>query len=158
MKKRSEQKVRKMRKSSGCKHPSTSLVYSPARANRTTIRRLYHHWRKERGLPDRCDNTECVFYSEPLIWNGKPLPLILDHIEGNNSDNRPEMLRYLCPACESQLPTRGGANRGRVVDRHSNGFQLVERDGRKSYTYFPSGGMQFGGSAEVAFVPAKKTE
>lgn len=39
------------------------------------------------------------------LWNGKPLVLQLDHINGNNSDNRIENLHWLCPNCHSQTDT-----------------------------------------------------
>ena len=41
---------------------------------------------------------------EPF-WNGKKLTLILDHINGKNTDNRIENLRWVCPNCNMQLPT-----------------------------------------------------
>lgn len=40
-------------------------------------------------------------------WNGKPLTLQLDHINGKHSDNRIENLRILCPNCHSQTSTWG---------------------------------------------------
>jgi len=38
-------------------------------------------------------------------WQNKPLVLRLDHINGNNKDDRLENLRWVCPNCDSQLDT-----------------------------------------------------
>lgn len=47
--------------------------------------------------------------------NDKPLTLILDHINGNNKDDRLENLRWVCPNCNQQLDTTGYKNPNRVV-------------------------------------------
>lgn len=39
------------------------------------------------------------------VWRGAHLTLEVDHINGNNKDNRPENLRFVCPNCHSQFPT-----------------------------------------------------
>lgn len=44
-------------------------------------------------------------------WNGKPLTLQVDHVNADNSDNRPENLRFLCPNCHSQTDTWGNKMR-----------------------------------------------
>lgn len=44
------------------------------------------------------------------IWMGEPIPLELDHINGNSQDNRLENLRILCPTCHAQTPTYRGKN------------------------------------------------
>ena len=44
-------------------------------------------------------------------WQGKPMPLILDHINGVNNDNRLENLRFVCSNCDTQLDTYKSRNR-----------------------------------------------
>jgi hypothetical protein len=53
-------------------------------------------------------------------WNGKPLRLHLDHINGIRNDNRFENLRFLCPNCHQQTETWGNKNGGRRGTRTPN--------------------------------------
>lgn len=46
---------------------------------------------------------------EPF-WNGKPMPLVLDHVNGINNDNRLENLRFVCSNCDTQLETYKSRN------------------------------------------------
>lgn len=46
-------------------------------------------------------------------WMGEPIPLELDHIDGNASNNDPGNLRLLCSNCHSLTPTAKGRNRGK---------------------------------------------
>ncbi len=55
----------------------------------------------------------CALCGIDTVWNGDPLVLVLDHINGNADDNRRENLRLVCPNCDSQLPTYKSRNRGR---------------------------------------------
>jgi 5-methylcytosine-specific restriction endonuclease McrA len=52
--------------------------------------------------------VECGIEDE---YNGKPITLQVDHINGINTDNRVENLRWLCPNCHSQTDTFGQKKR-----------------------------------------------
>src|SRR4030042_2391085 len=108
------------------------LSYRKKGASQATVRRHYLLWRHKQALPERSDNQQCLFYTKTLVWNDKPIKLILDHRNGNNSDNCTKNLRLLCPNCESQLDTRGGANKGRV-EKSEGGFALISREGKRHY-------------------------
>lgn len=45
-------------------------------------------------------------------WNGKPMTLIVDHIDGKSDNNLLSNLRIVCPNCDSQLSTYKGRNKG----------------------------------------------
>jgi 5-methylcytosine-specific restriction endonuclease McrA len=71
-------------------------------ATRLTIRKLLI---KTKG-------NQCAVCSLPGIWHGKPITMIVDHEDGNASNNLPSNLRLLCPNCNSQTPTFCGRNKG----------------------------------------------
>lgn len=53
-----------------------------------------------------CNNTD---------WLGVPIPLELEHRNGDRFDNRIENLTLLCPNCHALTPTYRGRNIGRVA-------------------------------------------
>lgn len=56
--------------------------------------------------------NQCAICGCAPSWNGRPLTLVLDHINGVSGDNRLENLRLLCPNCNSQTATFCGRNAG----------------------------------------------
>ena len=68
---------------------------------------------KARLLREGVLKNRCYACGRDPIWRGKPLVLILDHKNGNRSDNRLGNLRLLCPNCNSQQQTFAGKNKGR---------------------------------------------
>jgi hypothetical protein len=52
-------------------------------------------------------------------WEGGPIPLELDHVDGDRRNNDPSNLRLLCPNCHALTPTYRGRNIGRRPSRHA---------------------------------------
>lgn len=74
-------------------------------SNRTALKkRLY-----KMGFKEEC--SECGLGNE---WNGKPITLQVDHINGIYNDNRLENLRIICPNCHTQTPSYAGRTKGVV--------------------------------------------
>lgn len=63
------------------------------------------------GIPERCENC-----GTGPVWNGRPMTLEIDHINGDWSDDRAENLRLLCPNCHAITDTwcRGGTRRAQI--------------------------------------------
>lgn len=65
---------------------------------------LFQRLKNERGWEHKC--SVCGL----LEWNGKPIPLEIDHINGVHSDNRIENIRAICPNCHAQTHNYKGKN------------------------------------------------
>lgn len=57
-------------------------------------------------------------------WEGAPIPLVLDHVNGNSDDWSFENLRLLCCNCDAQTETYKGKNRGN--GRHARRLRYAE--------------------------------
>lgn len=74
--------------------------------NSTASQAVLRNW----YLKGEYTEYRCAICGQLPFWNGKELSLTLDHINGNNKDNRLENLRWVCPNCDRQLPTFAGRN------------------------------------------------
>ena len=54
---------------------------------------------------------KCAICGMDDFWNGEHLNFILDHIDGDASNNYRNNLRLICPNCDSQLPTYKSRNK-----------------------------------------------
>jgi hypothetical protein len=70
-------------------------------------------------------NGRCCICGITAEWNGLPLVFVLDHVDGNSSDNSRANVRLICPNCDTQLPTYKARNRGNGRhyrrERYANG-------------------------------------
>jgi 5-methylcytosine-specific restriction endonuclease McrA len=82
------------------------LLVSGSQANSDRLRRRLIRSGIKNALCEICGNTE---------WNGQPISLELDHVNGKSNDNRLENLRILCPNCHAQTETYRGRNIGNAI-------------------------------------------
>ena len=62
-------------------------------------------------------------------WQGVPISLQLDHIDGNSDNNHKDNLRLLCPNCHSQTDTFGAKNKGngRLYRRQNRNSEYTDK-------------------------------
>lgn len=85
---------------------------------------------KRRLIRDGLLKNECAICQLAPSWNGLPLVLVLDHINGTNDDARFENLRLLCPNCNSQQDTFAG--------RRLRSIRIADRKPRPTLHTWPS--------------------
>jgi|LakMenE01Jun11ns_1017448.scaffolds.fasta_scaffold9650491_2 hypothetical protein len=72
----------------------------------------YHNLRIRKYLIRKHGNNCMICGQSGDNWNGKPITLIVDHIDGKSNNNKLNNLRIVCPNCDCQLPTYKAKNKG----------------------------------------------
>jgi hypothetical protein len=75
------------------------LVEDSTYSRQHVKRRLFNEGLKE---------PKCEMCGQDEIWHGRPMGMILDHINGVRNDHRLENLRIVCPNCNATLDTHCG--------------------------------------------------
>lgn len=88
--------------SNSTKRTVDNVFCKDSTANQATLRRWY--------TKGNYTEYKCAICGQEPFWNGKAMTLILDHINGDNHDDRLENLRWVCPNCNMQLDTTGSKN------------------------------------------------
>lgn len=63
---------------------------------------------KRRLLTEGLKEPQCEQCGQGEIWRGRPMSMILDHINGIRNDHRLENLQMVCPNCAATLDTHCG--------------------------------------------------
>jgi HNH endonuclease len=70
---------------------------------------------KRRLLREGVKQPICELCGQGVLWRGRRMSLVLDHINGVRDDHRLENLRILCSNCNATLDTHCGRNKPRLM-------------------------------------------
>lgn len=89
-----------------------------------TWREMRGRWKSLRGRLV-AEIGKCEICGQPPTWNGQPLSLELDHIDGDLDHNTRDNLRVVCPHCHTQTAHYGSKNKGRGRPAKEKQAELV---------------------------------
>lgn len=77
---------------------------------------ITYQWLKKIILEEQKHTCEICGMSD--TWNGQEIHFVLDHIDGDATNNKRDNLRLICPNCDSQLPTYKARNIGKSTRKY----------------------------------------
>ena len=84
---------------------------------------ISYRWLKPFILKEQ--DNKCSICGLSTIWNNKELHFILDHIDGDATNNMRSNLRLICPNCDSQLDTFKSKNKGRSTRKYKPYREII---------------------------------
>ena len=84
---------------------------------------LIHGYRLKQKLLEDKIKESCCEECRRTMWQGRPIPLELHHINGDRFDNRLRNLQILCPNCHAL--TDNNAGKGIISNRLSRAAGVV---------------------------------
>ena len=93
----------RLREKYRAQYPNSKIFVENSTYNRASLKR--------RIIEDGLIDYVCGICGQLPEWNGMPMMLIIDHINGVNNDNRIDNLRFVCSNCDSQLETYKSRNK-----------------------------------------------
>lgn len=93
------------------------------------------HSLKQRLWSSKLKPRHCEMCGQGEVCNGRPMGLILDHINGVRDDNRLENLRIICPNCAATLDTHCGRKNKFDVQRACARCAAIFRPNRPEQRY-----------------------
>ncbi len=77
----------------------------------------------------------CAICGGTGMWLDLPLALVLDHIDGDPTNNRRENLRLICPNCDSQLRRTKAGTAATVATTADSDTPTVNRTDKGSWEH-----------------------
>ena len=96
----------------------SKIKYQDYLSNQETFtgREISYGWLKPFILKEQ--DNKCAICGLSTTWNNKELHFILDHIDGDATNNTRNNLRLICPNCDSQLDTFKSRNKGKSTRKY----------------------------------------
>jgi hypothetical protein len=87
---------------------------------------------KQRLYKEGLKERKCELCGQDENWKTGKISLILDHIDGNKTNNTIENLRIVCPNCDATLPTYKGKNKKNKIKNnyYLKGFEHLKNNNK----------------------------
>lgn len=101
----------------------------------------YLEWEQKQKFPTQVSARTYLLYKngnkceicKETEWMKKPIPLVMDHVDGNSDNHSFDNCRLICRNCDGQLDTYCGRNQGKGTNSIRNKRKLQRYHNGESY-------------------------